>query len=150
MGLIGKFPFDCGIIVYFSEMFPVIPVSGVDTFSVCSGSYISNVDGTSGFGKLNNFKFPVPVTLTSKSKDSPNFKPVLEGVTLKLNLPTAPEKSSGFPASGKGLTEITLLPAETRLLSSTNCTCPKKLGLPLGTWQSISNESGSISSFPAF
>ena len=138
------------MIVYLSEILPDIPVSGVLTFSECCGSYISKVEGTTGLGKLNNFKFPVPVTVISKSNDSPNFRPVLEGVTLKLNFPTAPEKSSGFPANGNGFTEITLLPAETRLLSSTNCTCPKKLGLPLGTWQSISNESGSISKLPDF
>ena len=86
--------------------------------SLCTGSYISKAFGTSGFGKLNNFKFPFPVTLTIKSRLSPFFKLFLEGVTLKSNFPTAPLKLSGLPVSGSGFTFIVLLPAETRLLVS--------------------------------
>ena len=69
---------------------------------------------------MNNFKFPVTETATFKSKDSPFLRLVFDGVTVKLNLPTAPEKLYGLPDSGKGLTVIVLLPAETLLLSSTS------------------------------
>src|SRR6478672_6720299 len=131
-------------------MLPVIPDSGVDTFSLCSGSYISNAGGTTGFGRLNNFRFPVPVTLTFKSSDSPFCKVVREGTTLKSNFPTAPLNSGVFPAAGNGFTLMILLPAETRLLSWVNRTCPQPFLRPVGTSQSISNDKGSISNLPDF
>ena len=102
--------------MYLSAILPVIPEIGVETFSVCSGSNNSKVEGTTGFGKLNNFKFPVPATCTFKSNDSPLFKVVLDAFTLKSNLPTAPENPSGFPASGNAFTFIVFAPAETLLV----------------------------------
>ena len=119
--------------VYLSVILPVIPDNGVVTFSVCSGSYISKAAGTTGFGKLNNFRFPVPTTFKVKSNDSPLFKVVFDGIALKSNFPTAPSKSAGFPASGKAFTEITFFPAETRLLSSVKIGCPQKFRLFVGT-----------------
>jgi hypothetical protein len=47
--------------------------------------HISKAFGTTGLGKLNSFKFPFPLTLTTKSKLSSCFKVVLDGVTLKSN-----------------------------------------------------------------
>ena len=90
--------------VYLSEILPIIPVTGVCTFSLCAGSYISKALGTIGLGKVNNFKFPLPETLTSKSNDSPAFKVVFEGVTLKSKSPTAPVKPAGLSFSGSDFT----------------------------------------------
>ena len=51
-------------------MLPCIPDRIVFTFSPCSGSKTSNVLGNTNLGKLNNFRFPLPVTLSLISKDS--------------------------------------------------------------------------------
>jgi hypothetical protein len=122
IGLIGYFPLNCGMMVYESEMRPFMPESGVCTCSLCTGSYISKEFGTTGFGSVNNFKFPVPEATTFKSSDSPFFKIGFRWCYREVDFPTAPEKSIGFPASGNGFTVMVLLPAETRLLSSTTCT----------------------------
>ena len=74
--------------MYLSETFPTIPVTGVCTFSLWAGSYSSNELGTIGFGSVNNFKFPFPETLTSKSRDSPAFNFVFEENDLVLYLAT--------------------------------------------------------------
>ena len=136
--------------VYLSAIFPCIPESGVVTCSLCTGSYISKALGTIGFGKVNSFRFPLPETLISKSNDSPCLNSVLEGLTTKLNFPTAPVKSCGFPASGKAFTLITLLPAETVLLPVTNWTLPKISLLLVGWSTTMSKESGSMVSLPDF
>ena len=106
--------------------------------------------GTTGFGKLNNFIFPFPVTLTNKSRLSPSFKFVFDGITLKSNLPTAPEKSAGFPASGSAFTEIVLAPAETLLFPLVTTTRPNISLRFVGNCTSMSNDKGSITSFPDF
>ncbi|MCY1464458.1 hypothetical protein D9M71_824830 [compost metagenome] len=62
--------------------------------------------------------FPVPCALTIRSRPSPFLSVVFDGVTVKLNLPTAPVNPSGLFASGSGRTLIVLAPAETTLLSS--------------------------------
>ena len=131
-------------------MLPFMPLKGVCTCSLCTGSYISIELGTTGLGKVNNLRFPVPETATFKSSDSPLLSWVLVGFTTKLNRPTAPEKSSGFPASGNGFTLMVLLPAETRRLSLTTCTWPKMFRRLVGTCKSMSSESGSISNLPDF
>jgi hypothetical protein len=56
---------------------------------------ISNAFGTTGFGKLNNFIFPFPVTLTIKSRLSPFFRLVLWG-HFEFKTPTAPENQVAF------------------------------------------------------
>jgi hypothetical protein len=76
---------------------------------------------------VNNFKFPFPTTLTTKSDFHHFFLIVFDGVTLKSNAPTALEKLSVFSFSGKAFTVIVFAPAETLLLSSViNCR-PKHL-----------------------
>ena len=110
------FPLNCGIIVYVSEIFPVIPVNGVLTSSLCCGSKTSNAFGNSGFGNWNNFKLPFPDAVTTKSNDSPAFNCDLDAFTVKSKAPTAPVKFSGFPFSGNAFTLIDLAPAETVFL----------------------------------
>src|SRR5690606_11749672 len=88
IGLIEYFPLYCGIIVYLSEILPDMPEREVVTFSSCTGSYISSAFGTTGLGSVNNFILPVPDASTIRSRLSPFLRVVLEGVTVKSNLPT--------------------------------------------------------------
>ncbi|MNY69528.1 hypothetical protein D3C86_2074750 [compost metagenome] len=76
--------------------------------------------------------FPVPVALTTKSRLSPFFKEVFDGVTLKSSLPTAPVNPIGLFTSGSALTLIVLAPAETVLFPS-SVTIRPNISRPLGT-----------------
>ena len=135
--------------MYLSETFPTIPVTGVCTFSVCAGSYISIELGKTGFGSVNNFKFPFPETLTSKSKDSPAFNFVFEGTTLKSKTPTAPVKLAGFSFSGSGFTLIVCIPVESAFSTVVISIRPNQSLLPVGTSASTSILNGSILFAPA-
>ena len=66
--------------------------------------------GTVIIGSLNNFKFPLPFTLTFAWKDSEAFKDFFVKTTSKSNCPTAPLKFSGLFSLGKSLTLISFLP----------------------------------------
>ena len=46
--------------------------------------------------------FPRPRIRTDRVNDSPALTSLVSAVTVRLNLPTAPLKSSGFPSAGSG------------------------------------------------
>ena len=120
------------------------------TSSLCCGSKTSNAFGNSVFGNWNNFKFPFPDAVTTKSKDSPAFSFVFDALTLKSKVPTAPVKFSGFPFSGKAFTLIDLAPAETVfLVVSYDIVSIKPMRFLVGTSTSKTIESGSNGLFPA-
>ena len=100
------------------EIFPFIPERPILTFSLNSGSYFSNDDGTIISGSENNFKFPVPATLNSSWKDSVAFNSVLLEEREISKSPTAPAKSSGLFSSGNVLTLIICLSDDTLLEKS--------------------------------
>ena len=78
--------------------------------SFCSGAYTSNDDGKVGLGKSNSLKLPLPDTSIFSWVLSLALSVCLVVFTEKEKLPTAPEKFSGFPSSGKGFMFKTRLP----------------------------------------
>ena len=103
-----NFPSCRGISIYSQETDPVISSRNGSFFMVEVGGNTSKDKGNSNSGRLNIEIFPVPCNLTLIVMASFTLTDLISADADKVNDPTAPVKSAGFP-SGYGLTFIEVL-----------------------------------------